>query len=260
MVHSRQPSSTVPSQKRKTVKVLITGAASVLGRAVTDTLHRERRRLRLTDRRRLRTRLDFTQSQLGHGRQTDALVDGMRTIVHIPGPVDPVAADAAAWIDACTRCTYNLLIAAVEAGAGHMVYVSSLDSFLGYDPDFLVSSSWRPRPTTEPAVMAPCLGEFVAREFAQTAQIRLTVVRLGHLVDADAIGADDELDPVAIDPRDAAAGIAAALVETETPEAYRLFHLQGEFEGARFPAGGRRQLDVQLRYDFGRPLGQEVPS
>jgi nucleoside-diphosphate-sugar epimerase len=242
------------------VKVLITGASSVLGRAIVDTLQRRRHRLRLTDRRRMRSKLDFVQSQLGHGRQTDTLVAGMKTVVHIPGPMNPETADAAAWLDACTRCTYNLLVSAVEAGVQHMVYVSSLDAFLGYDPDYLVSPSWRPRPTTSPPVMSPCLGEFVAREFAQTAQIRLTIVRLGHLVDADTVGAKDELDPVAIDPRDAAAGIAAAVDETESPEAYRLFHLQGDFAGARFPAGGRRQLAVELKYDFGRPRGQEQPS
>ena len=104
--------------------------------------------------------------------------------------------------------------------------------------------------------MAPILGEFVAREFAQTAQIQLTIVRLGHLVDAETVGAEDELDPVAIDPRDAAAGITAALTQTDTGESYRLFHLQGDFEGARFPAAGRRQLEVQLQHDFGRPRKQ----
>jgi nucleoside-diphosphate-sugar epimerase len=243
------------------VKVLLTGAASQLGRAVTEPLRRQRHRLRLTDRRRLRTRHEFVQSQLGHGRQTDDLVAGVKAIVHIPGPADPAAADAAAWIDACTRCTYNLLVAAVGGGVEHLVYVGSLNSFVGYDADFLVSSSWRPRPTTEPAVMAPHLGEFVAREFAQTSQIRLTILRLGHLVDADGIGPQDELDPLAIDPRDAAAGIAAALVEGKEPDAYRVFHLQGDFAGARFPVGGsRRRLDVELRHDFGRPCRGEAQA
>lgn len=238
------------------MKVLLTGATSQLGRAVAEPLRRQRHRLRLTDRRRLRTSHEFSQSQLGHGRQTDDLVEGIKAIVYIPGPADPTAADAAAWIDACTRCTYNLLVAAVRAGVEHVVYVGSLDSFLGYDADFLVSSSWRPRPTTEPAVMAPHLGESVAREFAQTSQIRLTIVRLGHLVDADGIGLQDELDPMAIDPRDAAAGIVAALKE---PDGYRLFHLQGDFAGARFPVvGGRRRLDVELRHDFGRPRQGEA--
>jgi len=216
------------------LKVLLTGATSQLGRAVAEPLRRQRHRLRLTDRRRLRTSHEFSQSQLGHGRQTDDLVEGIKAIVYIPGPTDPTAADAAAWIDACTRCTYNLLVAAVRAGVEHVVYVGSLDSFLGYDADFLVSSSWRPRPTTEPAVMAPHLGEFVAREFAQTSQIRLTILRLGHLVDAD----------------------GATLKE---PDGYRLFHLQGDFAGARFPVvGGRRRLDVELRHDFGRPRQGEA--
>lgn len=246
------------SQRRFAVKVLLTGATSALGKAVAKSLRR-RHRLRLTDRRRLRTDDEFVQSQLGHGRQTDDLVAGMKAIVHIPGPADAASADAATWIDTCTRCTYNLLVAAVDAGVKHLVYVTSLDAFMGYDPDFLVSTSWHPRPTTEPAVMAPLLGEFVTREFAQTAQIRLTILRLGHLVDADGIGDDDELDPMAIDPRDAANGVAATLVGNDGSRTYRLFHLQGDFEGARFPiGGGRQQLDVKLQYDFGRPRGERT--
>lgn len=239
------------------MKILLTGAASDLGSATAAALRKSRHRVHLTDRRRLRTDVPFTQSQLGHGRQTDALVAGMQAIVHIPGPANPDAADAATWIDTCTRCTYNLLVAAVAAGVEHFVYIGSLDSFLGYDADFLVSPSWRPKPTTEPAVMAPLLGEFVAREFAQTAQIRLTVLRLGHLVDADSLGGEDHLDPMAIDPRDAAAGVAATLAEPDEAENYRLFHLQGDFAGARFPTSGRRQLEVRLQHDFGRPRAKD---
>ncbi|HJP31267.1 MAG TPA: NAD-dependent epimerase/dehydratase family protein [Candidatus Latescibacteria bacterium] len=243
------------------MKILLTGAATRLGQDAAEALRRRGYRLRLSDRRRRRTESEFTQSQLGHGRQTDELVAGMGAVVHLPGPADPMAADAAAWIDSCTRCTYNLLLAAVDAGVEHMVYVSSLDCLEDYDPDFLVTPSWRPRPTTEPAVMAPYLGEFVAREFAQTAQIRLTILRLGHLVDADGVGTGDDLDPMAIDPRDAAAGICAAVVAGDKPEPYRLFHLQGDFEGARFQCGsGRHRLAVTLEHDFGRPRRLPVGS
>ncbi len=89
--------------------------------------------------------------------------------------------------------------------------------------------------------MAPGLGEFVAREFAQTQQISLTVMRLGHLVEA---GADGELDPMAVDPREAGAAVASAV--EAGPGGYRLLHAQGEFEGARFrcssdPAYRRRR-------------------
>jgi nucleoside-diphosphate-sugar epimerase len=228
------------------VKILLTGAASDLGRAATVELRRRRHRLRLTDRRRLRTDHDFVQSQLGHSHQTDRLLAGMKAVVHIPGPGK---ADAdAAWIDTCTRCTYNLLVAAVDAGVEHVIYVSSLDPFTAYDPDFLVGPGWRPLPTTAPEMMAPYLGEFIAEEFAQTGQIRLTTLRLGHLVDEDTVGPADPLDALAIDPRDAAAGIAACL--DEVPEDFRLVHLQGDFEGARC---GNRGLDLTLQHDFGRP-------
>ena len=206
------------------MRVLITGAGSAPGRAVTAELRRRRHRLRLTDRRRLRTDLEFVQSRLGHTRATDALVEGMKAVVHIPGPPGP-GAEAADWIDACTRCTYNLLTAAVAAGVEHCVYLSTLDLFAAYDSDLRVTPEWRPRPTTEPEVMAPGLGEFVAREFAQTKQISLTVVRLGHLAEA---GAEGEPDPMAVDPAEAGAAVAAAV--EAAGRGYRLLHVQGEFE------------------------------
>ena len=208
------------------MRVLVTGAGSALGRAITAELRRRRHRLRLTDRRRLRTDLEFAQSRLGHTRATDELVQGMKAVVHVPAPPG-AGAEAAEWIDACTRCTYNLLTAASAAGVEHCVYVSTLDLFAAYDEDLRVTPEWRPRPTTEPEVMAPDLGEFVAREFAQTKQIGLTVMRLGHLVEAD-----DEPSPMALDPGEAGDAVAAA-VESGHPVGYRVLHVQGEFEGAR---------------------------
>ena len=213
------------------MRVLVTGAGSGLGGGVTAELRRRRHRLRLSDRRRLRTDLDFVQSRLGHTAATDALVRGMKAVVHIPGP-SGARAEAADWIDACTRCTYNLLTAAAAAGVEHCVYLSTLDLFAAYDEDLRVQPDWRPRPTTEPEVMAPGLGEFVAREFAQTQQISLTVVRLGHLVETEAGG---DLDPMAVDPGEAGAAVASAV--EAGPGGYRLLHVQGEFEGARFRSG-----------------------
>jgi hypothetical protein len=241
------------------VRILVTGAASKLGRSVAAELRRQRHRLRLTDRKRMRAERDFVQSQLGHTRSTDSLVAGMKAIVHIPGPAR-TDADEAEWIDACTRCTYNLLVAAVDAGVEHCIYLGSLDGFAAYDEDLRVSPQWRPRPTTEPEVMAPYLGEFVAREFAQTHQIRLTVLRLGHLVDADGIAEDDDLDPMALDPRDAAGAVAAAV--QARPHDYRLQHLQGDFAGARFRSSRGRRHDSAFRpqHDFGRPRRDEKPG
>ncbi len=214
------------------MRVLVTGAGSALGRAVTAELRRRRHRLRLTDRRRLRTDLEFVQSRLGHTKATNALVEGMKAVVHIPGPPGD-GADAADWIDACTRCTYNLLTAARGAGVEHCVYLSTLDLFAAYDEDLRVTPEWRPRPTTEPEVMAPGLGEFVAREFAQTKQIGLTVMRLGHLVEEWTGG---ERDPMGVYPAEAGDAVAAA-VESGHPVGYRVLHVQGEFEGARFRSG-----------------------
>ena len=96
--------------------VLITGAASALGRALVERLSASSaHRLRLTDRSHLDTDLDFRPSELDHGDGTRDLVKGVDTVVHNPFP-EKTAASPADWMDACTRCTYNLFAAAAEAG------------------------------------------------------------------------------------------------------------------------------------------------
>ena len=56
-------------------------------------------------------------------------------------------------IDYQTRCTYNLLHAASEAGVSRCIYASSLSLFagvfdeVGCDDDWAVNGQWRPRPS-----------------------------------------------------------------------------------------------------------------
>ena len=112
---------------------------------------------------------------LGEGAKAHRLIGGLPAGAKEQHPAD--------WIDACTRCTYNLFTAAAEAGVRRVIYLSSLDLFLPYDEDMVVNERWRPRPTTEPAVMAPYLGEFIAEEFCLEGGFDLVCLRLGHLVE-----------------------------------------------------------------------------
>ncbi|MEE2657511.1 MAG: NAD(P)-dependent oxidoreductase [Candidatus Latescibacterota bacterium] len=205
------------------LKILLTGAGTPLGLAVARELRSKGHTLRLSDQEQLRTDGEFVKSQLSHGKTTDRLVKGMHTIVHIPVPASD---EASAWIDAGTRTIYNLLTAASIADIKHVVYVSTLDLMVAYDSNIRVDENFRPRPNGEPHQLAAYLGEFVAEEFAQTRQLGLTVLRLGHLTEDDTPG-----DDMSLHLHDAACAVARAV---NTNNNFRLYHVQGDYPGARF--------------------------
>jgi nucleoside-diphosphate-sugar epimerase len=165
--------------KSKMAAVLLTGAGSATGSAVQSHLKAAGLRVRCTD------AATFLPDE-----STAKLVEGIEILVHLTshcrtstGPTDT------AWLDNAVRDTYNLLRAAAEAGVRKVVLSSTLDLFLPYpsDSDCLQTGgdswpSWKPLPSTEPAILGPHMAEFVAREFAHAQALRVTVVRLGHVL------------------------------------------------------------------------------
>ena len=226
------------------MNALITGAAGSLGQALAAGL-RTSHRLRLTARASLDTDLDFVRSDLGHDEATDALVAGIDVVIHQPEPAADTAAD---WLDACTRCTYNLLLAAAEAGVERVIHLSSLDLLRGWGEDTAPTEGWQPRPSCEPAILGPHLGEFVAREFAREGLLKLLFLRLGSVVRADET-AGRPFDPMWIEPRDVVRAVAAAL-ERDLPP-YQVLHVLSASPRARFStAGARDALGYEARHNF----------
>jgi len=223
------------------MNILITGAATPLGQHLAAGL-RAAHQLRLTDRVPVDTDLDFALSDLDHDDSTDQLVAGTDAIVHqpyLPGEGD----GETAWIDASTRCTYNLLLAATQAGVQQVIYLSTLDLFLLYDEDMAVSEEWRPRPSCQPDTLGPHLGEFIAREFAHAHALKVLIVRLGHVVTAEETR-EKPFDPMWVHVRDVAGAVQAAL-QQELPD-FSVFHLQARSEPSRATPGRRRRRS--LRY------------
>jgi hypothetical protein len=92
--------------------VLITSAASRLAQALAGSL-KEQYPIRLTERSAVKTGHEFVECALGHDEATDALVRGVRAIVHV---AEPLPGDSPQQqVDLLTRCTYNLLTAAAAA-------------------------------------------------------------------------------------------------------------------------------------------------
>jgi nucleoside-diphosphate-sugar epimerase len=143
--------------------VLLTGAASPVGRAVAAALERDGYRLRKTD------AVDLTDPDLAA-----RLVQGVDAVVHLAPCVlvdalpDTPAGDL---LDVAARGTHVLYRAALEARVTRAVQASTLAVMDAYPDDLEVTEQWRPRPRPEPKHLAPYLAELVAREFTRDPQL-----------------------------------------------------------------------------------------
>ncbi len=138
-----------------------------------------------------------------------------------------------------TRCTYNLLDAAAQEGVTKVVYLSTLDLMLRYDPSLEVMDRWRPLPTTEPRVLGKHLGEYVCREFAREQKIDGAVLRLGHVITQT--GASGRpFDPLWVDHHDVAQAVALALAVATGR--WSVFHIGADMPTARFAIGDAKRV------------------
>ena len=113
-----------------------------------------------------------------------ALCRGVNTVVIVPEVQD---VGGRTWLDTAGRGTYDLLSAACDSTTARSVVVlSTLDLFLAYPAAFKIDSTWKPRPSTDPAQLSPHVTESVAREFARGSALSVVVARLGHLDDSTA--------------------------------------------------------------------------
>ena len=216
------------------MKLLITSAGSDLGQTLAATLS-SKFQIRLTDLNDVETELEFVRSDLNHGEETNQLVRGIDTIIHLaafPAGLLSASSDAANLeIDFLTRCTYNLLSASAEEKVKRVIYASTLGLMKQYDEDWTVTESWRPLPTTDPSTLAKHLGEFVCREFAREGLIGITCLRLGALV-TDAEVLNQPFEATWLELGDAVHIFECAL---NAPAAkWEIFHVQSEYPDSRF--------------------------
>jgi nucleoside-diphosphate-sugar epimerase len=223
------------------MQLLITAAGAPLARALATELMLDHS-VRLTDRQPSPLSPDlksaeFVVSGLGDDDSTNLLVRGMDALVHVAEPLPNEAAES--YLDYTTRCTYNLLWAAAQEQVRRVVYLSTLRLMSAYGPEYRVTERWRPRPTTEPALLGKHLGEFVCREFAREHRLQVVVLRLGTV-----IAPDQEVEPVAapiaLAQADAVQAVAAAL-RADLPR-WGVLHVQGDFPAAQFPVDEAKRL------------------
>ncbi|MFZ5830636.1 MAG: NAD-dependent epimerase/dehydratase family protein [Planctomycetota bacterium] len=210
-------------------RVLITAADLLLATAIAERLEGDYE-VRLLRRQPAggRDRWQTVVSDLGDNGSTDAAVHDVAAIVHLAAWEAPNA-PAPEQIDLCTRATYNLLLAASQAGVKQVVYLSRLDVMHGYDPALAVAEDWQPRPGARPPAMSAWLGEFNCREFARENRLGVTVLRAESI---DTAGTRDAAEAVAL-------VLARRLQKSASGAAWQVFHIGG---GDRFSTAKAQRM------------------
>lgn len=241
------------------MKVLITGAASQLGRAVAAELTGQHT-LRLIDEDSV-TGLDgaqVIQGSLLDPQMAWQAVRGIDAVVHTGEPPATIAAVGLAreqaLLERATRGTHVLLAAAVEAGVGRVVYGSTLAVLAGYPDDVYISERWEPQPAAAMEPLSRYLGELTCREFARMHHIGITALRLGEVVVEEEV-ADSEPNLLWLDRRDAARAFACALgrdsgAAVAWARRWEVYHIAAAPPNAKYLIDHARGMGYEPQHNF----------
>ena len=235
------PAANQPAEQPK--RVLVTAADTPLALALGDGLPAEWRLL-LTATTKVSVSHPFRQCALEADDATRDLVRGMDAVVHLA--LAQADQDAGGQMDRLVRGTYNLLTAAAAEGVRRVIHISSLAALQGYDPAFLVTEDWQPRPGDDGVALAEYLAEFTSREFARQRQLEVVALRIGRVVRAESVTGQPP-DPLWVDERDVVQAVRLAVQTTSVraprgTEGWALFHILSDSAEARFPVGKARRV------------------
>jgi len=170
-------------------KVLVTGAAGVLGKALVPLLEQDADiELRLTDIRPVDTPHEFRQADLSTWDDVSRLCEGIEEVVHIAAihPWKPYFAQQ--YLDCNIKGTYNILQAAVDAGVRRVVYTSSIAA-MGYRPDrpgqVVFDESKACRPAEDVYGISKHVGEQFCEMFHRRSGLSYIALRPGTFVPRD---------------------------------------------------------------------------
>ncbi|MGH7920601.1 MAG: NAD-dependent epimerase/dehydratase family protein [Candidatus Dormibacteraceae bacterium] len=153
------------------MKIAITGAEGVLGRALTAALEPDH----------------DVRALSGDPRDAEAATALMRdrdALIHLdPMETDPRVGSPEDALDRSARGAYVLLQAAVEQGVHRVVVGSSLSLFDAYPASWAVSEDWRPRPdVTDVRQLALHLAEQSTHQFVMFQPVEVVCLRFGEIV------------------------------------------------------------------------------
>jgi uronate dehydrogenase len=158
-------------------RILITGAAGVIGRSIVPLL-REDFALRLLDKRRMRGEGDdeIVRADIRRFKSLVGTCRGVSAVLHLAaipreGHVDALMSTNAAG-------TYNVFEAANQAGVRKVVFASTVQTARGYSPETVVAPDMPVRPVTMYAC-TKVFGEALARFYADQRGMSMICLRIG---------------------------------------------------------------------------------
>ena len=242
------------------VNVLITGAASRLGRAIFKRVRGGKQKIRLLDTNPIKV-VEPNEHICGDILNRDLLWNAMRdmdAVIHtgeFPGqlPDDPHQRDQL-LLELGTRGAHELCKSAVDAGVKRVVFGSTLEMFSGYGDDRRINEATKPQPTIEMAQMSPYLGELATRVIAQNHYVSMTVLRLGRLVDEQEV-LGQKPDLMWLDYRDAAHAFDVALDRDTSNEMrwenrWALYHICADIDNPKYLVNVARSMKFRPRHNF----------
>jgi nucleoside-diphosphate-sugar epimerase len=202
------------------------------------------------------------------------VVAGCQALIHLAPlyPDLPASARARQVLDRATRGTYALLRAAVAADVERVILGSTLALLERYPPGWAVGEAWQPRPdVTDLAQLAAYLAEESARQFAFAGPLTVICLRLGEVVEDQAIQGR-RYDPRWLHVDDAVQAVRSAL--HRPPAAgphghagtmgarWHVYHIAGGGAYTRVPlaaARGADELGYTPTHTFAHVPGADEP-
>ena len=163
---------------------------------------------------------------------------GIDRIVLLPGEPrrDTGAAEDGRLLDTALKGTWNVLLAARDAGVRQVVQISDVCIYSGYEDNHILSEDMVTLPDTTAEQQALHLAEGVAHEFGRDTPGLVLTIRLGRLVRAAELAADAPFDRDWLDVDDAAAAIVRGLEldAYDHPAHWGLYNLVADTPQRRF--------------------------
>ncbi len=237
------------------MRILVTGAASALGREIASALAAdESAQLRLLDDCATQQQdVEWIAARLTDSDAVRQAVRDVDAVVHTGEP-PPAPESEEVLLDRVTRGTHVLLQTAVEAGVKRFVYGSTLEVFRSYPDTVYVTEYYKPLPPPELAVLARYLGEITCREFAREHPITVTALRLGKLVREEEV-AGQERDLMWVDIRDAAQAFCAALARDASASLnwvprWAVYHIAAPIAHPKFLIDRAKSMGYRPQHEF----------
>jgi nucleoside-diphosphate-sugar epimerase len=221
--------------------LLITGADSLLARAVIAALPQETR-VRPVDTAFAAPLDGALTGDLRDPAFVEEIVQGIDAVLHL-APLYSRLNDETSSLDHATRGTYQLVNVAAAAGAKRILLASTLELFAAHWARYRVDESWRPRPQPSLDHFCAYLAEVAVREVTRETLVPALCLRLGMVVEGGA-AATHPFDPRWLHVDDAVSAILRGLaVEIE---GWRIYHIAAAGDRAAVPVA--RAADEPLSY------------